>query len=133
MVRKSIGFLAIAALTVSSAQAATLTNIQGAVAVNAGDGYVPVAVPATVVPGDRIRTGAGSADIVYENGYTVHVPPKHVVLVSAAAPGSTSGGGLADGEANIGPLTAFASGLIIGGGIAAGISQSEGNKDPASP
>jgi hypothetical protein len=134
MLRKSLIFAAIAALTASSAQAAMLTNIQGAVAVNAGAGYQPVAGPAPVGPGERIRTSDGSADIVYENGCTVHVAPNQVVLVSSAAP-ECSGGGLKDGgivESGIPTEYLVAGAVVVGGGVAAGILLSE-EHHPVSP
>lgn len=137
MVRKSLIFTVVAALTASSAQAAMLTNIQGGVSINAGGGYQPVAGPATVVPGERIRTGDGSADIVYDNGQTVHVGPNQVVLVSnlppSAGPAPDTGGGLKD-DTGI-PLAYWVGGaLVVGGGVAAGIILTENNHHhPASP
>ena len=135
MVGKSIIFAAVAALTVSSAQAAVLTNIQGGVAINAGGGFTPVVSPTNVGPGERIRTGDGSADIVYDNGQTVHVGPNQVVLVSnlPPSPPSSSGGGLKDQVVEEGIPTEF---LVLGGlfagGTAAAIILSEEPK-PASP
>jgi hypothetical protein len=139
MVRKSLLFTVIAALTASSAQAAMLTNIQGGVSINAGGGYQPVAGPAAVVPGERIRTGDGSADIVYDNGQTVHVGPNQVVLVSnlppSAGPAPDSGGGLKDVvDTGIPPEYLIAGAVVVGGGIACGLLCGQNNHHhPASP
>ena len=86
MLRKSISIALIASLAATGAQAALLTNVQGAVTVDRGYGYAPAGSGSVIAPGDRVRAGEGSADIVYENGCTVKVDPGHTVIVLGSAP-----------------------------------------------
>jgi hypothetical protein len=108
-----------ATMLATYAQAATLTNVEGAVSVSHGGAYTPVPMGAKVVPGDRIRTGDGSsASIVYENGYAQKVGPNQVAAVqhTPPQPGSESAsfappvglGALAIGGAVIGGTVAVA-------------------------
>ncbi len=80
----------------TSVQAAELVNVMGSVSVNHGQGFQPTSIGTYVVPGDRVRAADGSADIVYDNGCTVRVGPRQVVLVTSEPP-VCSGGGLKDG------------------------------------
>ncbi len=133
MVRKSIVLAVIAALMASSAEAALVTNIQGAVSVNSGDGYRPAENATVVAPGDRVRTGDGSADITYENGCTVKIGPGQTAIVLYAAP--VCDGGLKDGAAadtGISTGTLLVGGLVVGGAVAGAIALSQPSK-PASP
>ncbi len=134
MLRTSISIAVIAALMASGAEAALLTNIQGAVMVNRGAGFSPAGNVAEVAPGDRVRAGQGSADIVYENGCSVKVGPGQMAVVLAAAPNCQ--GGLKDGaaeETGVSTGTLVIGGLVVAGGIGAGIALSQNNGKPASP
>ena len=136
MLRKPVSIVISVALLGWSAQAATLTNVEGAVSVNRGSGFKQVAAGAELNPGDRVRTGAGSADIVYANGCASRLGPDQLAVVLATPPSCGAGaGGLADGPAATGgPSTDT---LIVGGVIAAaaagvGIALATSNSDPAS-
>ncbi len=137
MVRKSISIAVITALLASNAEAALLTNVQGTVTVNHGEGFVPVGPAGTtalLAPGDRVRAGTGSADIVYDNGCTVTLGAGQMVAVLYAAPDCN--GGLKDGAASSSGLstsTYLVGGLVVAGGIGAGIALSQKSSKPASP
>ncbi len=134
MARKSISVAVIAALMASSAQAALLTNVQGTVTVNQGNGYIPAASGSVVAPGDRVRVGEGSAGIVYENGCAQTVGPGQTVLVLYAAPDCN--GGLKDGaavETGVPTETLVIGGLVVGGAVAAAVVLTQGTSKPASP
>ena len=73
MVRKTILIALIASLAATGAQAALLTNVQGAVTVDRGYGNAPAGTGSVIAPGERVRAGEGSADIVYDNGCIVKV------------------------------------------------------------
>ena len=110
----------------ASAQAALLTNIQGAVTVNNG----AAAGPTVIIPGDRVRAGEGSADIVYDNGCTMRVAPGQTMVVLYAAPNCN--GGLKDGaaaETGI-PTETLVIGGLAAGGVATGIILAQ---QPSSP
>lgn len=85
----------IVGMVATSAEGALLTNIQGAVFVNSGNGFIPVTAGTSVNPGARIRVGAGAAEIFYENGCSQKVGSDQVVLVPSAPPcaGSLKDGG----------------------------------------
>ena len=84
--RALISAVAMAALLASNAQAAMLANINGAVTVNQGNGFVPASIGSSLAPGDRVRTGEGTANIVYENGCSAGIGPHQVVAVLAVPP-----------------------------------------------
>ena len=86
MVRKTISIALIASLAATGAQAALLTNVQGAVTVNRGYGYGPAGTGGVITPGDRVRAPEGSADIVYDNGCIVRVDPGQTVIVLSPPP-----------------------------------------------
>jgi hypothetical protein len=125
MFKKATSISIVTALMIASAHAATLTNVEGAVSINRGDGYVPVVNGATVGPGDRVRTLKGSVNVVYENGCPVKVGPHEVVLVQAAAPGCTPAGGLKDGfvapAPELGPWFGVGVAVAFGAGVGAAI------------
>ncbi|MGO9173855.1 MAG: hypothetical protein ACLP7P_18085 [Rhodomicrobium sp.] len=134
MLRKSISIAVITALLVSNAEAALLTNVQGTVTVNRGEGFAPAGNTAVLAPGDRVRAETGSADIVYDNGCTVKLGAGQTVAVLYAAP--DCGGGLWDGAASssgISTGTLLVGGLVVAGGIGAGIALSQKSSKPASP
>jgi hypothetical protein len=125
MLRKPIAVVLIASLTVSGAQAALLTNIQGTVTVNHGYGYEPAGVGGPVGPGDRVHAGEGAADIVYENGSTVSVRSGQTVIVQSTAPANAVGTQALDTKAYA------AGGILVSGGVAAAIVVSERNSGVA--
>jgi hypothetical protein len=118
----------IAALQTTNAQAAILANIEGAVSVNSGNGFQPASIGSSVAPGDRVRTGDGSVDIVYDDGCSSHVAAKQVAIVLSTPPscyGGVTYGGLKDGAAfapeawNTLPVAALFAGIgIFAGAIA---------------
>ena len=108
----------IVALTTVNAQAITLANVEGAVSVNRGYGFKPASVGSALAPGDRVRVGDGSADIVYENGCATHILPQQVAVVLSAPP-ACGVGGLKDGVA-LAPESPSATPLILGGLVAGG-------------
>jgi hypothetical protein len=124
-----------ATLFATYAQAATLTNVEGAVSVSHGGAYAPAAMGAKVSPGDRIRTGKGSANIVYENGYAQRVGPNQVVAVqhTPPQPGSES----ASFAPTIGAGGLLVGGAVVGGGVAVAVavtnSNSGSSKNSVSP
>jgi hypothetical protein len=97
MFRKLISASVMMALSFSSAEAAMLTNIQGAVSVDQGNGFKPVNAATELAAGTRIRAGGGSADLVYGNGCSVRVASGEVVAVQYTPPTCYTGGGLKDG------------------------------------
>jgi hypothetical protein len=113
-----------AVLVSSNAEAALLTNIQGAVFVNRGDGFKPVSGPASVADGDRVRVDAGSAVVVYDDGYSQSIGPDQTLLVHYEPP-VVYGGGLKDGVVESPPIGGdplIAAALLAGGvGLAAAI------------
>ncbi len=134
MVRKSISIAVIAALMASSAEAALLTNVQGTVTVNRGDGYSPAGAGSVILPGDRVRAGEGSADIVYENGCTMRVGPGQTSIVLYAAPDCNGGSKDAAVDTGISTGTLLIGGvLVVGGAVAGGIALSQTSSKPASP
>jgi len=126
----------VAALFATNVEAVTLSNIEGAVSVNHGDGFQPAAIGTTLSSGDRVRAGAGgSANIVYENGCSTRIGPNQVAVVLAAPP-SCAGASLKDGPAfapaAFGNETLIAGGLVVGAGVgvAVALSNNNGNNDP---
>jgi hypothetical protein len=117
MVRKLISSVVIASLIATYAEAARLTNVQGSVIVNRGDGFQPAQGGAPVAPGDRVRVNEGSAEILYENGCAVRVGPGQMVAVLYTPPAckgtsTESASGLKDG-----PSSSSMTYVYIGGGI----------------
>jgi hypothetical protein len=116
--RSLVSAALIAALLTTSAQAAMLSNLDGAVSVNYGNGFQPASIGSSLSPGVRVRTGEGSAaDIVYDNGCSKRVGPQQVAVVLSAPP--SCGGGLKDGAA-VAPEEPFVSPLLLGGVAVAG-------------
>ncbi len=111
-----------------SAQAATLTNTEGAVSVNRGYGFQQVVAGLQVNPGDRVRTGEGATDIVYENGCAARVGPHQLTVVLSNPPACA---GAAFEDSSTIPLVA---GLAATGGAGLAIAlSSSSNVRPASP
>ena len=141
--RQGVGLLrmlivqtAISALLAAGAQAALLTNIDGVILVNHGDGFRPVAEGAILGSGDRVRAEAGSADVLYENGCSMRVTHKQTVVVLFAPPacgqGSLKDGvSAADGSAFGMPSEVIGAGVVLGGaGLAVALSSSGNNTVP---
>ncbi len=130
------------ALMVAGAQAATLTNVEGAVFVYRDGSFQQVNAGADLRPLDRVRTGAGSADIVYEDGCASRVGPNQLVVVLTAPPAYCGGGGLKDGPVP-GPVAGPAGDPPINGtailafpyltGLAIALANGNNNNNPASP
>jgi hypothetical protein len=115
-------------IAAGDAEAALLTNVEGAVFVNRGDGFKPVFGAVPIVAGDRVRAAAGSAVVVYDNGCSQKVGPNQTVLVYFASP-CVSDGGLRDGTSASDPSAAAA--LLAGGvGLAVGLATSQPSVSP---
>jgi hypothetical protein len=71
---------------------------------------------AKVSPGDRIRTGNGSANIVYENGYAQKVGPNQVVAVQHTPPQPGSESASFAPPVGLGALAI--GGVVVGGTVA---------------
>jgi hypothetical protein len=119
MFRGLLSGLVIAAFA-TDVQAAQLSDVHGAVFVDYGEGFQPVAGPALVTAGNRVRTGDGSAQIIYDEGCAVRVGRDQAVLVLAVPPSCSSStfGGLKDGVIAEGPSTGTL--LVVGGLLLAG-------------
>ena len=138
--RPLISAAMIAALVTTNAQAAVLSSLDGVVSVNQGNGFRPASIGSSLAPGDRVRTGEGSANILYDNGCATTVGPKQVAIVYSEPP-VCNVGGLKDGPmvAPVAPEPGV-SPLLIGGvlagtevGIAIAVSSSNKNPVPVSP
>jgi hypothetical protein len=129
--RAFVSVAVVAALLATSAEAAMLTNVEGAVSVNRGDGFRPTD-GGSVVPGDRIRTGMGSASVVYENGCSMRVGPNQTVAVLASAPTCT--GGLKDAEPQApGFPPILLGGLVVGGAVGLAVALTDNHNHSHSP
>ncbi len=119
MPRKTISILLIAAQMVTSAQAVTLSDVQGIVSADRGKGFQHVAIGAQLGPGDRIRTGEGSVSVVYENGCASRVGPNQLVVVPSSPPPCQALGPAyrpeADGELSVNEIinNVFVVGAVI--------------------
>jgi hypothetical protein len=106
-----------------SAQAATLTNIEGVVFINQGYGFHQAATGTELNAGDRVRAKAGSADIVYANGCSSRVGQDQMAVVLSTPPSCSAGaGGLKDGPVE--PMIyeePSAAPLVVWGAAAVGV------------
>ena len=131
--RAFISTAVIAALFATNAQAAELSNIEGVVSVNSGNGFHPASIGSSLTPGDRVRTDNGSADIVYGNGCSTRVGPQQVAVVLSAPP-PCNGGGLKDGVAvePAGPSAPLILGglVVVGGAVGLAVALSSSHKHP---
>ena len=83
MLRKLCVLVTSASLLASSANAALLISVEGAVMVNKGEGFVDVGDVAEVKPGDRVLVrGEGSAQIDYGDGCVVEVSDNQSVVIA---------------------------------------------------
>ena len=134
--RAFISAVVIAALFATNAEAAVLANVEGAVSVNYGSGFQPAPPGSPLSPGDRVRTGNGSADIVYDNGCSVRLGPQQAVVVFSAPP-PCNGGGLKDGVAvePAGPSAPLILGglVVVGGAVGLAVALSSSHKHPVGP
>ncbi len=126
MVRKTISIALIASLAATGAQAALLTNVQGAVTVDRGYGSAPAGSGSVIAPGERVRAREGSADIVYDNGCIVKVDPGQTMVVLSPPPACHIAS-----EVSTSPVYLVGGAVAIGGGVAAAILLSQ--TKPASP
>ncbi len=138
--RSLISATMIAMLVATNAQAAVLTSFTGTVMVNSGNGFQPASIGSSLAPGDRVRTGEGSANIRYDNGCTTTVGP-HQFTVVYWQPPLCHVGGLKDGASTtpVEPASdensLLAGGLVAGAavGIAVAIATTNNQPSPASP
>ncbi len=82
--------LPLAASIAVGAWATQLSNVQGDVLVNKGDGFTPARNNLPLVPGTRIQVLEGSAQVEYGNGYVASLGPHQmmIVLINPPEPGS---------------------------------------------
>ena len=147
--RVCVSAAAIAAMFASSVEAVTLSNAEGAVFVNHGDGFQPAGIGTTLSSGDRVRVGSGgSVNIVYENGCSTRVGPSQVTVVLATPPSCQgarlkdgglvvgAGVGIRDGvpgPAGFGTETLIAGGLVVGAGVGIAVAVSSNDNNQVSP
>jgi len=87
MFRTIVSVVVVLSLFVSSAESASLSNVQGAVSVSTGHGFLPVSDGAVLAPGTIVRTDEGAAvSIVYENGCSVPLGSRQQMAVLEAPP-----------------------------------------------
>jgi hypothetical protein len=136
--RAIVSAAVVAALLGANAEAAVLANVEGAVSVNRGDGYRPAGGGAGLAPGDRVRTAAGSADIVYENGCSLRIGPDQTVAVLSSPP-PCNGGSMKDSGGEPAALGVFGApplllgGLVVGGAVGLTLVLTNNNNTPYSP
>ena len=138
--RPLISAASIAVLFLTNAQAAVLSDFQGVVSVNHGNGFQPVSIGSSLAPGDMVRTGDGFAVIQYENGCSARLGPQRVSMVFAEPP-VCDGGGLKDGAAAAPGVAEPGLDPVVAGGLVAGLatgialvaSSRSHNAAPASP
>jgi hypothetical protein len=94
----------------SGANAAHLSDVEGAVFVN----NQPVKASIEVVQGDRIKTLKGSATLVYADGAAVQIKPGHTLVVLDREPEHMS---MKDGMMPP-PDTGAEAALVVAGGVA---------------
>ena len=131
LARPLISAAVIVGLLAANAQATVVSSLEGVVSVNRGNGFKPASIGLPLEPGDRIRTGEGSANILYDNGCATKIGPQQVAIVYSEPP-VCNGGSLKDGvvmapaepEAGVDPL--IAGGLLAGAaaGLAAALASS---------
>jgi hypothetical protein len=114
---------------VTNAPGAALTNVEGSVQVDHGNGFKPVTEPVLLVPGDRVFGNTGAASFLYEDNCFEKMKPNQMVIVLAEPPAcSLKDGGIANAPSDSPdlPADAFtaASLLAFGGGVAAALANS---------
>jgi hypothetical protein len=110
MSRMSLVLAIIASAMASGANAAHLSDVEGAVFVN----NQPVKASIEVVQGDRIKTLKGSATLVYADGAAVQIKPGHTLVVLDRGPEYIS---MKDGMLPP-PSTEAEAALVVAGGVA---------------
>jgi hypothetical protein len=108
----------------TSANAAHLSDIQGAVLVN----NQPVSASAEVAQGDRIKVVNGSAVLVYSSGAAISITSGQTIVVLANPPEQVS---MKDGG-NLPSPYIYGGALVVAGGAGLAIALSQAGK-PASP
>ncbi len=128
--RALMSAVVVASLFATNVEAVTLSNVEGAVSVNRGDGFQPASIGSTLSSGDRVRASAsGSANIVYENGCSARVAPNQVVAVLAAPP-VCQGASLKDGPAfapAFSPDPLLAGAVVVGAAAGLAVALSDNN------
>lgn len=128
-----IGMLAVVAGT---AEAALLTNIQGPVSVNTGQGFRLVTTAVDLKPGDRVMVGnGGTAQLIYNDACITRVDGSGVVVVQQAAPCGLTTGQVqpTPGPGGVPTTVVIAGGVVIVGGGIYALSKAGGSNKPASP
>lgn len=117
---------------IANAEAAVLSKVDGSVFVDHGNGYGPSANGALLTPGDRVRTGDGSAEILYENSCAVKIGPNAVLVVLSSPP--TCAGSYQDATTDLSSrFVPLAGGLLMGGAVATALSLSRNSSKTVSP
>ena len=86
MGRKSLAVAAISMMMAASACAAQLSNVQGTVQIDKGEGFQPASPDSVLEPGDRVKAVQGTAGILYEDGTMVAVAAGQTVAVLSNPP-----------------------------------------------
>lgn len=149
-IRASLATTVAVAMFATNVSAVTLSNVQGSVYVNKGDGFQAVSNGTALSSGDRVRVSAGgSANIVYENGCATFVGAGKVAVVQSSAPscgganlttdsvgdaaGSSSLAAAAPTSVGIGTETILIGGLVVGGAVGLAVAVSNSNNDDKPP
>ena len=103
--------------------AATLTNANGNVLVNQGDGFKPGSTAQDLPVGTRVMANEqSSAKITYPDGCSVNVLPGRVYVVTAQPPCGLANAGDPGTTLPVGPTGAeYALGAVAVGGIGAAV------------
>jgi hypothetical protein len=124
MSRKSLILAVIATAMATGANAAHLSDVEGAVFVN----NKPIDASIEVIQGDRIKTLKGTATLVYANGAAVRIKPGHTLVVLENPPEEVS---MKDGIVPP-PGTGAEAALVVAGGVALTVGLTELGR-PVSP
>ncbi len=115
--RVCVSAAVIATMFASSVEAVMLSNVEGTVSVNRGDGFQLASSGAALTSGDRVRVSSGgSVNIVYDNGCSTRIGPSQVAVVLATPP-SCQGARLKDGGLVVGAGVGIGDGAPVAGGF----------------
>jgi hypothetical protein len=138
MLARSLLATAVLVASAAAAGAATVTPVKGAISVNSGSGFQPIAGAVDVAPGGRILVGEGgraqmrfSLTCAAALGAGVHVVPAVPRCETSAVDPQTTGA--IDPPTNGVDPRLILGGLVAAGTTAAIIAAAQGDDKPASP
>ena len=117
MPRPILSAALIAMIFSTNVQAAVLSDLQGPVSVNHGNGFRPSSKGSPLAPGDRVRTGDGFAVVQYDGGCSTRIGPRQVAMVYSTPP--CYRGDAKAGAAAPAPVESSLDPVLIVGGLAA--------------